>query len=326
MNTSPFSGNRDNATVARYGVLLLLLFIMATPAFADTTQEYSITYTIALHKDTSAAWVIEYRIPVNTPADQAAFEQNTNASPILSEDSIRELMEQSATEAASTTGRPMEIDAFHRTSMVQSSPTGTYGVLRYSFTWTNFTQAGDTMTVGDVFVGGLYVPVGASLVIELPPGYTVTSANPGPTEVNGNLVWSGPYSFDAGEPALVLTPSGLPVAWLVLIATCCIIVAGIGGFFVMRRCAQPPSAPETEPLSQEPEPPMVTETELREVEERILNLVKESGGELYQSAIVEKLGLPKSTASSALNALHARGLVQKIKKGRENLIRVVPDT
>jgi uncharacterized membrane protein len=304
--------------------LILVLLIILVPVVADTTQDYSITYTISLHTDRSALWNIEYRIPVNTPADQAAFEQNTNSSPILSEESIGDLMAQSAKEASTSTGRPMTIENFHRFSVIQSSPTGTYGVIRYSFLWTNFTQEGDTMTMGDAFVGGLYVPVGASLVIELPPGYAVTSAEPAPNEMNGNLIWYGPYSFDPGDPSLVLTPTGIPVTWLVLFAACCIIVAVIAGFLIYRKTVQPQS-PEPDALPPKQEAVIVTDEELREVEERILNLVKDAGGELYQSEIVERLILPKSTVSSALNALQARRLIQKIRKGRENLIRVVTD-
>ncbi|MFY9800521.1 MAG: helix-turn-helix domain-containing protein, partial [Methanoregula sp.] len=58
------------------------------------------------------------------------------------------------------------------------------------------------------------------------------------------------------------------------------------------------------------------------LEERIIQLLKTSGGEQYQSDIVKNLGLPKSTVSATLNDLHQRGVIQKIKKGRENLIRL----
>jgi predicted transcriptional regulator len=33
--------------------------------------------------------------------------------------------------------------------------------------------------------------------------------------------------------------------------------------------------------------------------------------------------LPKSTVSSSLNSLHQKGVIRKVKKGRENLIRLV---
>ncbi|VVB92333.1 Uncharacterised protein [uncultured archaeon] len=59
-----------------------------------------------------------------------------------------------------------------------------------------------------------------------------------------------------------------------------------------------------------------------DLEEQIIKLLKENNGSLYQSNIVRKLNLPKSTVSSALNELHNKNLILKIKKGRENLIRL----
>jgi len=67
----------------------------------------------------------------------------------------------------------------------------------------------------------------------------------------------------------------------------------------------------------------ITHIEMMDVEERILKLLKDGGGALYQSEIGRQLSLPKSTVSAALNELHARKQIQKIKKGRENLIRLI---
>jgi uncharacterized membrane protein len=306
---------------------LVLLFLLLVPAIADTTQDYSIAYMISLHKDGSALWSIEYRIPLRTSADEVAFEQNANTSSILSEASIRQLMEQSAAEASSATGRPMALENFVRVSSAQSMPTGTYGVIRYTFLWTNFTQRDDTITMGDVFVGGLYLPVGASLIVQVPTGYAVTSAEPVPETVNGNLVWYGPASFDAGQPSVTLAPNGLPLFSLLLIGIFGMAVAGAVALILVLRKRQKDTLLDADNTLPEPLPPpsAAANTELRDVEERILNLITEAGGEMYQSDIVERLSLPKSSVSAAINSLHTRKLVQKVKKGRENLIRRMPE-
>jgi uncharacterized membrane protein len=67
----------------------------------------------------------------------------------------------------------------------------------------------------------------------------------------------------------------------------------------------------------------ILETEMMDLEDRILKLLKENGGALYQSELGRQLDLPKSTVSSALNQLHDKNLIRKIKKGRENLIRMI---
>ena len=77
---------------------------------------------------------------------------------------------------------------------------------------------------------------------------------------------------------------------------------------------------------QEDESPVEIEVCLGATEERILILLKENGGELYQSDIVSRLALPKSTVSSALITLHNSNCIRKIRKGRENLIRLMTDT
>ena len=67
----------------------------------------------------------------------------------------------------------------------------------------------------------------------------------------------------------------------------------------------------------------LSEADRVSLEERIVQLIRANGGEQFQSEIVKVLGMPKSTVSSTLNDLHRRGLIQKIKKGRENLIRLI---
>ena len=91
----------------------------------------------------------------------------------------------------------------------------------------------------------------------------------------------------------------------------------IVGFFIVRskRRTRIPSEPHEETVQ-------LSEGDLISLEERIIHLLKNCGGEQYQSEIVKNLGLPKSTVSAMLNDLHQRGIIQKIKKGRENLIRL----
>jgi uncharacterized membrane protein len=92
------------------------------------------------------------------------------------------------------------------------------------------------------------------------------------------------------------------------------IILGVGLIISKRRSREP----------EDPEEPAVriSETERVSIEEKIIQLLKAGGGEQYQSEIVKNLGLPKSTVSATLNDLHQRGIIQKIKKGRENLIRL----
>ena len=63
-----------------------------------------------------------------------------------------------------------------------------------------------------------------------------------------------------------------------------------------------------------------TAKSLSKNERRIYGLVKDRGGVLFQSEIVEALDLPKSTVSITLDRLEAKGLVEKRKRGMSNVI------
>ncbi|HVN65563.1 MAG TPA: MarR family transcriptional regulator [Methanomicrobiales archaeon] len=59
-----------------------------------------------------------------------------------------------------------------------------------------------------------------------------------------------------------------------------------------------------------------------ELEDRFLAILGEKGGSLFQSEIVKTLGLSKPTVSGAVNRLHGAGRIEKLRKCRENLIRL----
>jgi len=58
----------------------------------------------------------------------------------------------------------------------------------------------------------------------------------------------------------------------------------------------------------------ITDLDMMDVEERIIKILKEGQGELYQSEIGRQLDLPKSSVSSALNQLHDKKLILKSRK------------
>jgi uncharacterized membrane protein len=146
----------------------------------------------------------------------------------------------------------------------------------------------------------------------------VTQAEPAPDDQRDGLAWYGLRTFGPGEPRVTLGKPSFPLV-PVIIAVILIFLL-IAGFMAYRTIRHPN-------LQEEPEEPSapLTEEEEAGLEERIISLLEAGGGEQYQSAIVRALGVPRSTVSSALNSLHQRGLIQKVRKGRENLIRLVRD-
>jgi uncharacterized membrane protein len=301
----------------RYPLLILAaLLLCSAAATAATTPAYTTTYTITVHEDGSALWQIEYRTLLATDSDLLAFDNYTRDLPAVYLPQVQDLMQRSAVQASVAASRPMAVSNVTGNAMVQTSPTGKYGVVIYSFGWSGFARPDGTLSVGDAFAGGLYLTKDNTLILRYPYGWSVKSAEPAPDDQRDGLAWYGLRTFGPGEPRVTLEKSPFPL--VPVIVAVILIFVGIAGFMAYRTIKHQDAEEEPE----EPAPPL-SEGEEAGLEERIVRILEAGGGEQYQSAIVNALGIPKSTVSSSLNSLHAKGVIVKVRKGRENLIRLV---
>lgn len=299
----------DNHVVRNLLNLALVLFFFVSLAGAAAAQnDYKITYTINVKDDGTTLWNVEYRTLLVTNDDINSFGNYTQQLNSTCLNEFKDLMQKSASVAAAVTSRTMVATDFAADAAIQSTPTGQYGVVHYSFRWTNFASVDSNINIGDAFVGGLYLSKDNTLIIRYPSGFAVEEVTPPPDETHEGLIWYGLRSFGAGEPRIILSKSPFP--WIPLTIAAFIIIA-LGAFIYMRKRGAPKVVAENIP-----------EIEMIDLEERIIRLIKDNGRPLYQSEIVRMLNLPKSTVSSALNELNNKNLIIKIKKGRENLIRL----
>jgi len=296
-------------------VNICVIFVIFS-AIADAAPEnYRTTYTIVIKENGTAVWNVEYRTLLTTKEDFNSFENYSKQLKSVYIPEFMELMQRSASEAASATSRDMDARDFTGNTSIQSTPTGKYGIVIFTFTWTNFASL-DPLNIGDVFAGGLYLSKDNTLIIKYPSGFTVVEVTPMPDQSRDELIWYGLRSFGAGEPRITLSKTAFSWGSAVMVIAVIAVIVSAGSYFIGRR------KEETTDL-QPPQNIEITEVEMVDVEERIKKLLKEGGGELYQSEIGRQLALPKSSVSSALNQLHEKKLILKIKKGRENLIRLV---
>ncbi len=298
-------GNLMSRNLINLAIILLLCISLAEAA---PENDYKITYTINIKDDGTAIWNVEYRTLLVTNDDVNSFENYTQQLKSVFLPEFEYLMQKSASEAAVATSRSMVAEDFTGNAAVQSTPTGKYGIVHYSFRWTNFAKIDSNINIGDVFVGGLYLSKDNTLIIQYPSGFKIEDVMPQPDQTHEGLVWYGLRSFGEGEPRIILSKP--PSPWIPLAIAAFIIIA-LGAFIYMRKRGAPKEIAGN-----------ITETEMIDLEERIIRLLKDNGGPLYQSEIVKRLDLPKSTVSSALNELNNKNLIIKIKKGRENLIRL----
>lgn len=307
-------------------LFILIVLCLIPTACAAGTLDYTTTYTITIRDDGTALWNVEYRTPLATDSDILSFENYTRDLDSIYLPGIENLMNSSAAQASAATSRQMTVENFTGNAAVQTNPTGKFGVVTVSFYWTNFAMPDNDLTVGDAFVGGLYLSKDNTLIIQYPAGYTVSSAEPAPDQQGSNaLVWYGMRSFGVGEPDIVLEKTVFPI---IPVAAGCIVViiVGAGLVFYRRKKHDPPPVPaaDTPEEPEEPAPPL-SEADRLGVEDRILRELRANGGEQYQSDLAKVLGIPKSTLSSTLNDLHQRQIIVKVKKGRENLIRLTDE-
>jgi len=304
----------------RYHILFLTILLLVTIPAVAAVPSSTTTYTVTVQEDSSALWQIEYRTLLASESDLAAFEEYTRELPSVYLPQVQELMQRSAAQASVAVSRPMSVSNVTGNAAVQTSPTGRYGVIVYSFSWSGFAAPDGDLAIGDAFAGGLYLARDNTLIIRYPPGWSVKRAEPAADDTRDGLAWYGLRAFSPGEPQVTIEKPAFPLIPAIIGL---FVISLIGaGYMVYRR-----NRDRQEMLRESPEPEepalLLTEAEAAGLEERILVLLKNANGELHQSEITRVLGLPKSTVSSALAGLHAKGMIVKVKKGRENIIRLV---
>ena len=160
--------------------------------------------------DDDAVWTIEYRTRLETDDDRDAFEDlqaDIEADPEGYTATFHDRMNATADDAAAATGREMAITEMGISAERTELPRE-YGVVRYTFRWSNFAAVDDDgrLTVGDA-IDGLFLDDASALRIGWSDEWALADATPSPTETRGDaVVWQGPTSFAGGEPRITLDP------------------------------------------------------------------------------------------------------------------------
>lgn len=298
--------NWQNCTL----LLFFSLIVITPPADAGTT------YRIQVHEDGRASWTVEYRTRLDSLEDVGAFE-NLSKQGIAR--SFESLMKNVTAEASAATSRSISASNFKSTSSTLTTATGVYGVVLLSCDWSNFARAGSGISVGDVFVGGLYLSKDDALVLQYPDGYQITSVLPSPDKSDtGELTWYGMRSFAPGEPRLELKAGEQTQGMTQYLAVGAAIIVLVAGVLIYRykRSGDSIAAGSAPGSGAGP-----LDIEIGD-EDKVIAILREAGGALYQGDVVQKSGFSKSKVSAVIQSLHSKGIVIKVKKGRENLIRL----
>ena len=195
----------------------------APSASAQTTETIAgsqiapddVSMRIELRSDGSAAWAVEYRVRLDDENTTDAFESlrsdiRANESQYTAQFGDR--MASTAATAENATGREMAIRNVSVTATRQQLPQD-YGVVRYTFVWTNFAAVEDGQIRAGDALAGLFLDEETSLQFAWPEGYALDTVQPAPDDTRSSsriVVWNGPLDFGPNEPTLVATevPAG----------------------------------------------------------------------------------------------------------------------
>jgi uncharacterized membrane protein len=300
---------------------LLIVLMVSIPSIYP--QESGDTTHITIYEDGSAFWELETRFELKTEADKTFFEDYVSV--LEGEESVlieekKAGLEETIGSLNLTTQRSMSIENLDLSYGVVETITKDYGVVKFQFLWHGFAERdGDTLLIGDVFMGGYYLTKNETMIIEFPESYIYKQAYPPPDDTRSStLIWYGPKTFNEKEPTLVLsrfeisekesdgepteTPENEEKSSDTFVIP--ILIGGvlIGVFLLMRN-------------SRKEESGIIFSDE-----ELIIDLLREKNGKYLQNDIVEVTGFSKSKVSHILNEMEEKGVITKKKMGRKNLI------
>jgi uncharacterized membrane protein len=230
-----------------------------------------------------------------------------------------------ADSAATASKREMGLDFY--SMQIDTVISGESKTTEYVFTWVNFSLIQNQLiTFGDVFrVEDFFVQLygDSSLKITYPPTFTVKSVSPEPNERDNQtqtLGWFRTQDFVSGKPSIVLTSdnpaeNGTSGDWLRYLAIGIVSVAvgvSIAGFLVFRKRKSNIKAATTASVTAK----SLVETD----EDKIIKIIKSAGGTVRQSAITEETRFSKAKTSQLLTALEQKGVVTRVKKGRDKIV------
>ena len=287
-------------------ICLILLLIL--PLYTANSQNY-FKYLVQLNSDGSALWKITNYAEVNATVDTWAGFQNKVLHLVNSADSL--------------TQRNMAVD---ETSMqINTTVSSESKTTEYSFLWHNFSIIlGNQIIFGDVFqVNNFFSQLygDAAMQISYPTTCNVESVIPVPNQRDDSaktLEWARTQDLVNSKTNIILTNTSAnennnqnnweQYAIVGLIALAGTVVFFIGFFkFKQRKNIVKTS--------------ILTETSAMETEEdKILKILKSSGGRLRQSVIVEQCRFSKAKTSQLLTILENKGNITRYKNGRDKIV------
>jgi uncharacterized membrane protein len=297
------SNNRPTVCLTICTLLLLLL-----PVNAAQGQNY-FEYKVQIKSDGSAAWMITQFSSANATVETwDVFQQ-----------SVFDLVDS----ATSVTHREMTVD--ENSLQINTTVSSESKTTEYTFTWQNFSIIqGSKLSFGDVFqVNNFFDQLygDAALQLSYPTDYSVKSVSPIPYERQDSadtLKWSRTQDLVTNSVSVVLISNSqegnVSINFLqqygVVFATSVIGVSlFLLGFYAFKHRKTNATSTILSDKS-----PLLSE------EDKVMKLLKSSGGSMRQSKITEQCRFSKAKTSQLLAVLEKKGSITRYKNGRDKIV------
>ena len=291
-----------------YAIFALLLLLV--PVYRATCQTY-VAYSVQINSDGSALWKITNFSDINADVDTFSGFQS-KVSNVISLASI-------------VTQRTMEVD--ENSLQINTTISSQSKTTEYSFLWQNFSIIqGKQLIFGDVFKVNDFFNLlygDDALSITYPSTLTVKSVNPAPYQRDDStktLDWARTQDLVNGKTEVVLTSTPVNGSsnqngqlYIIIVGVVAVGAALSGLAFFMLKKRKPITATAATPSES---------TELVTEEDKILKLLKSSGGSMRQSDIVEQSRFSKAKTSQLLAVLEKNGVITRYKKGRDKIVNL----
>jgi hypothetical protein len=187
-------------------------FVGIAGAEIQETESDSVVTSFTLDESGDAIWTIEYRTRIDSPEKRDAFlamQANISDNPTGYLDRFEGRIDRTVADAEHVANRRMSAEEVQINVRLVEFPQE-YGVVEYSFVWTNFAIVdGENIIVSDA-LSGFFIEEDGRLIVRWSDELAVKSILPSPTVRTGtSATWEGPVDFDRPSPILELQPSEL---------------------------------------------------------------------------------------------------------------------
>jgi uncharacterized membrane protein len=278
------------------------------PLYKAYCQDY-VDYRIQLNVDNSAGWTITKVSDINASIDVENFPTRvTTLIDAASAQTQREMV--------------LNVDSLQVSDEISWETQSRTTV--YVFIWQNFsTNENGNIETGDVFVTPDFFSTlfgDGAIQITYPSTYSVQSVAPTPGVRDDSarwLKWFRTQDFINGNPNLAFgiiqneeSNEWQPYAIIGAVLTVVIAALLVGFYLIKARKSKARTSAKT----------YVGTTVLESDEEKIIKLIRSSGGSMRQSEITERCRFSKAKTSLLLAVLEQNKVITRYKRGRDKIV------